>query len=74
VLERVVVSFRAQRPVGKPEMHPHRRIRIAAADRKGLSVLQRAQPFEAMAVPMRRDYLALLGQDRIGFLRTPERS
>src|SRR5260370_8243845 len=55
-------------------MHPHRRLRIAAADRKGLAALQRAQPFEAMAVPMRRNYLALLGQDRIGFLGTPERS
>src|SRR5260370_23682926 len=55
-------------------MHPHRRLRIAAADRKGLAALQRAQPFEAMAVPMRRNYLALLGQDRIGFLGKLERS
>src|SRR6266851_4412038 len=55
-------------------MHPNRRVRVAAADRKGLAVLQSAQPFEAMAVPMRRDDLAFLGQNRVGLFRTPERS
>jgi len=74
VLERVIVSLRPQRAVGKPEMHPHRRIRIAPAKRKGLAALQRAQPLEAVAVPMCRDDCAFLGQDCVGLFRAPERT